>query len=593
MFDLLRNLRYSFRQLNKNRAFAVTAVLSLAFGIGGTVAVFSLTDAVLLRPLQFKNEARLVEVFENRPRQGLINDTPAPANYYDWKTRNHVFSDVAAASGALFAITGNGRPEQLEGTQITANLLSVLGVEPLLGRNFRPDEDRPGAKRVALISAGLWRRRFGSDPQVIGKNIRLNGVPHTIVGVMPFGFTFHETSQVWIPLALSPAKLLDRDNHFLLVYGLLRPAVTLEQARSEMLALSKQLEKQYPASNTGLFTSIVPLRESLVGKVRSAILVLAVGVTAILLITCANIAGLMIARSTGRERELAVKTALGASRSRLLGEHLLESAVLSFLGAGLGFVFAVASVPLLEKLVPLSLASWAHPEMNGHVLTFALATCCLVAIAFALASNRFVAAHPSTLAQGRRSVSGEKRLVRSGLVAGQIALATVVLVATGLLGQTFWNLAHTDRGFSPEHVLTMRTELPVSDNTPYRSFDARASFYTRVVERVERIPGVISAGYTTFLPLTNGGGSSTILIEGALPLPVGEVNDVLMRVVTPDYFRSLGVRLVSGRVFSAADNRSESPVAVINETMARKYWAPKIPLAGVFVSMIRIPLWLP
>ncbi len=583
MTTLVQNIRHSFRQLLKTPSFSLTAIVSLALGIGGTVAVFSLIDAILLRPLQFTNEAHLVQVSESRPSFSSTDDPVAPPNYVDWKNRNHVFTDMGAARGTIFALTGNGRPEQVEGTAITANLLPLLGVKPLLGRNFRPEEDQPGARPVALISASLWQSRFGADSHITEKTIRLDGVSYAVAGVMPFGFTFHQSSKVWVPLALSPAQLRDRGNHFLLVYGLLNPNVTLEQARQELLALSKQLQHEYPESNIGVITSLVPLREQLVGKVRPAILVLAVGVLTILITTCANIAGLMIARSTTRQRELAIKSALGASRFALFYEHLLESMVLSICGAVAGILLATGLVPFLGTLVPRSLAAWAQPEIDGRALTFALLVCLLAATGFALASHRFLASHAGTvLRNGRATVSGDKRLLRSLLVAAQMALATVILIATSLLGQTFWKLAHTDLGFTPEHVLTMRTELPVSNLTPYRSFAARTSFYKRVLDGVAQIPGVLSAGYTTFLPLTNSGGEMGILQEGAAPLQPGQWNDVHIRIVTPDYFRSVGIRLVSGRFLTPHDNGGQAPAAVINQSAARKYWGRLNPIGRRF-----------
>lgn len=583
MYRLLQNLRYSLRQLAKHPSFTVAAVLSLAFGIGGTVAVFSLTDAVLLRPLQFGNESRLVQVWEERPGFSSTDDPAAAANFADWKSRNHVFSDMAAADNTIFSITGDGRPEQVEATQISANLLPVLGVKPLLGRNFRPEEDRPGARRVALISASLWQSRYGSDSHITGRTIRLDGVPYTIAGVMPFGFTFWESSQVWVPLALSPAQLRDRDNHFLLVFGLLRPNVTLDAARRDLLAIAKQLQREYPASNTGVITSPIFLREQLVGKTRPAVIVLAVGVLAILLTTCANIAGLLIARSTTRERELAIKAALGASGFNLFYEHMLESMVLAVCGGIAGVFLATASMPLLQRLVPLNLATWAHPEVDNRALVFALITCLLAAMAFAIASHRFIISDSgSALHYGRSTISADKRRARSILVGAQIAFATVILIATGLLGQTFYKLAHTDLGFNPGHVLTARTELPGSDVSPYRSFKARDNFYRQVIERVERLPGVVSAGYTTFLPLTNGGGAMGFQAEGTPRPAPGQWNDAAVRVVTPGYFRTLGVRLESGRFLSEQDNNSEPPAAIISQTTARKYWHDQNPIGRRF-----------
>lgn len=583
MSNLSRNLRLSFRQLLKAPSFSIAVILSLAFGIGGTVAIFSLTDAILLRPLQFGNESRVVQIWERRPGFSIANDPVAPANFVDWRSRNRLFEEIGAAANTILSITGDGRPEQVEASQITANLLPVLGVKPLLGRNFKPDEDHPGGNHVALISASLWQTRYGSDPRIIGRTVRLDGVPHSVVGVMPFGFTFYQRSQVWVPLALSPAFQVDRDDHFLLVFGLLRSNTNMQAAGRELATISKQLQQDYPRANTGVTASAVPLREQFVGKTRPAIIVLAVGVLAILLTTCANTAGLMIARGTTRERELAIKLALGASRLALFHEYFWECILLSLLGAGVGVIVATACVPLLTKLVPISLAAWAHPQIDGRALACALVTCVLAAVAFALASQRFVMPDSGAAVRyGRANISVDKRLVRSILVGSQIAFATVILISTSLLGQTFYRLAHTDLGFNPQNVLTMRTELPRSDISPYHAFAARDSFYRRVLAAVEHLPGVVSAGYTTYLPLTNSGGGMGIIQEGVAPPAPGQWNDAMVRVVSPGYFNAIGLRLVSGRFLSEHDGISQTPAAVVSETMARKYWPGVNPVGRRF-----------
>jgi putative ABC transport system permease protein len=568
----LRDIRHGMHRLLKAPGFTITVLLTLGIGIGATIAVYSLADAVLLRPLQFTNETRLVAVFEERPALGLTQDTPAPANYFDWKRRNHVFSDMAAADGDIFTITGNGRPEEVDGTRMTANLLPLLGVGPMLGRNFTMDEDRPG-NRVVLISAGMWRQRFGSDPQIAGRTIHLNGQPYRIIGVMPFGFTFPERSSIWIPLALSQKEQMERDSHYLRVYGLLRAGVSVETARREMVGIASQLEQEYLATNNGLSTSIIPLREQLLGRSRVAIFVLAFGVAILLLITCANVVGLMVARAANRQRETAVRVALGARRADLLFQGLCEAALLSLGGGALGVLVALTSMPVLRYFVPETIAAWAQPEMNWKVLLFAIVVCVIVSVVSGFAGQNVAAEQPlDALRQGGRGVTDGRQGTRSALVVGEIALTAIVLTSTGLLGGAFWKLAHTDLGFNPDSVLTVRTDLPVSPQTPYRESSARVSFYTRVLERVEQIPGVKAAGYITFLPFTNSGGSSTVLIRGAAPLPVGKVNDVRIRVVTPDYFHALGIPLTEGRAFTDADGNDAAPEAIINQQTAREYW---------------------
>ncbi|HEX4022753.1 MAG TPA: ABC transporter permease [Acidobacteriaceae bacterium] len=571
---ILRDFRYGFRRLRRAPGFTVTALLTLGLGIGASIAVYSLVDAVLLRPLQFGNGKRLVEIFAEVPQIGMTKGTPAPANYFDWKRRNHVFADMAAAVGDIYTITGNGRPLEIEGTQITANLLPVLGVQPILGRNFTKEEDQPG-NAVALISAGLWQQRYGSNPHILGKTIPLDGVPYRIIGVMPFGFTFTEHSDVWVPLALSAAAQLDRNHHYLTVYGLLRPGVTIPAAQKDMTDISSQLADEYPASNRGLMSSVVPLRDQLLGKSRMAIFVLACGVGILLLITCANVAGLMIARAANRQRESAIRVALGASRRELWRQGLAESLLLAVSGSILGIAFALLSMPIMRHFVPETMASWAHPEINWTVLSFTALVGAVTAIAFSLFGRGSAAARPQeALRNGDRGATDTRQRLRSVLVIGEIALTTIVLTSTGLLAGAFWKLAHTYVGFNSDSVLTMRTQLPVSAQTRYRDFSARVSFYQRVLYKVEHLPGVQAAGYTTFLPFTNPGGAGLILVKGAAPLPAGQqnLNYIAEREITPHYFDALSIPLLNGRVFSEADAGNTIPLAVISEKMAKQYW---------------------
>ncbi|MGA7524537.1 MAG: ABC transporter permease [Acidobacteriaceae bacterium] len=397
--NLWLDIRHALRQLKRSPGFTATVIVTLGLGIGANIAIYSLVDAVLLRPLQFGNENRLVQIFEERPALGLTKDTPAPANYFDWKRRNHVFSDMAAAKGDIFTITGNGRPEEVDGAPITSNLLSVLGVQLLLGRSFTADEDKPG-RAVVLISAGIWQQRYDSDPNIVGRTIHLNGVAYRILGVMPFGFTFPDRSALWVPLALTTAEQGERDSHYLQVFGLLRPGVTLQSARQEMTDISHQLEHEYPATNRGLSASIVPLREQLLGGSRLAIFVLASGVVIILLITFANVAGLMIARAANRQREVAVRVALGASRLRLLRQGLAESMVLSIGGSILGVAFALGSMPVIRHFVPETIAAWAHPEMNWTVMLFTVLLCVTAALAFGFFGHSAAAVRPQEALTG-------------------------------------------------------------------------------------------------------------------------------------------------------------------------------------------------
>ncbi|MGA7155423.1 MAG: ABC transporter permease [Acidobacteriaceae bacterium] len=568
----IRDARYGLRSLCKSPGFTIAVLLTLGLGIGASIAVYSLADAVLLRPLQFKNEKRLVDVFEDRPALGLINDTPAPANYFDWKRRNHVFSEMAAADGDIFTITGNGRPQEVDGSRITSNMLPLLGIEPTLGRNFIADEDKPGNK-VTLISAALWEQRYGSDPHVVGRTIHLNGVAYRIVGVMPFGFSFPQRSSLWIPLALTTSDQLARDDHYLLVYGLLRPGITIQAARQEMADISTQLEHEYPATNRGLTTSVLSLREQLLGRSRLAIFVLAFGVAILLLITCVSIAGLLASRAASRQHEMAVRVALGARRLQLLRQTLAEGSLLVLGGSVFGVAFALATMPLMRHFVPQTLALWARPQLNWAAALFTVMVGSVTALAFGLLGQRPIPKGPiEALREGSRGSTDSRQKLRSILVTIEIALTTVVLTSTGILGGALWKLVHTELGFNPDSVLTVRTQLPISAQTPYHDFSARVSFYKRVLASVEHLPGVTSAGYTTFLPFTNPGGSSSVLIYGAPALPTGKENDIKMRVVTPEYFHALEMPLVKGRFFTEADGNNPMPMAVINQKMAQQYW---------------------
>ena len=362
---------------------------------------------------------------------------------------------------------------------------------------------------------------------------------------MPFGFTFPERSDLWVPLALTSADQLERDNHLLRVYGLLRTGITMQAASQDMTDISLQLEHEYPATNRGLGTSIISLREQLLGGTRLAIFVLASGVAIILLITCANVVGLMIARAANHQREAAVRVALGASRLELSRQAFAESLVLSLGGSILGVLFSLASMPVMRHFVPRTIEGWAHPEMSWTVLLFTVLVGATATLVFGLFGQSAAAARPQEeLSQTSRGSTDTRQRLRSALVTGEIALTTIILTSSALLGGALWKLAHTDLGFNPDSVLTLRTDLPVSEQTPYREFAARVSFYKRVLERVQHLPGVKSAGYTTFLPFTNPGGTSTVLIKGEPPLPVGRVNDVNLRVVTTNYFHTLEIPLL-------------------------------------------------
>ena len=580
---LFQDVRFSLRLLGRSPGFVVFAVLALALGLGANAAIFSVINAVLLQPLPFRDAGRLVEVWEDS-RTRFQLDTPAPANYADWKRRNHVFEDMAALKGDLYALTGQGRPEQIEGSPVTANLFPMLGVSPIVGRNFSVQEDQPGGGKVVLISYGLWQRRFGGDAAIVGRGILLNGETYQVVGVMPRGITFPERSQIWVPLALSPHDLAERDSHVLRVFARLKRGVTLTQAQREMSVLAAQLAREYPKSNTNLGATVVDLRAQLVGNLKPALWVVAAAVGCVLVIACANLAGLLLARGARRERELAVRTALGAGRFRLVRQILTESLLLGIAGGVMGVALAVWTVPFLRRLVPTALATWSDPRIDVPALMFVFLLSILASLLFGALPAMMLSRGDlaSALQQGGRAAIGSGSRLRGVLIIAEVALATVLLVGAGLLTKTLWDLSHVPLGFEPKGVLTLRTALPQSPDSAYRDFSARSDFYRRVLERTKAIPGVISAGYTTFLPLTNRGGTDGFIVEGAPPPPAGKQNDANDRVVSPEYLQTVGVRLLAGRFFDDSDGPDTRPVAIVNEAMTRQYWPGQDPLGHRF-----------
>jgi predicted permease len=584
MEQLAQDIRFSSRMLRKSPGFVLFAVMALALGLGANAAIFSVIDAVLLRPLPFRSADRLVGLWEDASHMGFPLAPLAPANFVDWKRRNHVFEEMAALRGDLYALTGNGTPEQLEGSPVTANLFPLLGVSPILGRNFSAEEDRPGGARVVLISYGLWQRRFGGDVSIVGREIWLSNQKYQVIGVMPRGITFPEKSQIWLPLALGPRQWALRDDHYLRVFARLKPGVTLTQAQREMAGLAAQLAQEYPKTNTNLGAVVVSLGAQLVGNLKLALWAVAAGVGCVLLIACANLTGLLLARAAGREREFAVRAALGAGRARLIRQTLIESLLLAGLGAAAAIVIAMFTLPFLRHLVPVALAAWSEPRIDLSLFGFLFFISALSAVLFgtlpALVLSR--GGLSTSLQQGGRAATGGNTRMRKLLIVSEVALAVVLLVGAGLLTRTLWTLAHVPLGFRPEGVMTLRTSLPGSSDSPYGSFLARSQFYKGVLDRVTAVPGVISAGYTTFLPLTNAGGSSPFVVEGAPPPPPGQSNDANHRVISADYLQTIGVRLRAGRFFRDSDGPDAPPVAIINESMARQYWPGQNPLGRRF-----------
>ncbi len=564
--EMFQDLRFGVRMLRTHKGFTAVAVLTLALGIGANTAIFSLIDAVLLRPMIYDRAEQLVMIWEN------ANAGPAAGNYSDWKTQNQVFQEMAALAQRRFHLTGGGEPEQLMAYGVTANFLPLLGVKPALGRNFLPEEDQPGAAKVALLSYSFWQNSFGGESSLLGRDIALDGEKHTVIGVLPPGFQFGERYiRVWTPLGLSARELTRRDGLSLRVVARLKPGVTLNEADSDIKAITKRIAQQYPDDAAGLSSEVVSLREEFTGKAQRPLLLLALAVAFVLLIACANLSSLLLARAAARQREIAIRAALGAGRLRLLRQLLTESLLLAGGGGLLGALLAVGSFEFLQRLVPEELTLQINPQLNGRVLLATLLAALVAGLLFGLApawqASR-VNLNQALKQGGAQSGFGGPRRLRDALVIGEVALALVLLIGAGLLIQTLYHMHSQYAALRPESLLTARTALP---DYKYKEQSQRTAFYTQVLARVRALPGVVSAGYTTSAPLEWKGGASNLTLEGKQATPDSNRN-ANHRQVTEDYLQTLGVPLRSGRYFNALDHEGTQRVAIVNETMARKYW---------------------
>jgi putative ABC transport system permease protein len=587
MTDFGQDFRFGARLLAKSPGFTTVAVLSLALGIGANSAIFSLVDAVLLRPLNFPEPDRLCIIWEDYSRIGFPRNTPAPANYADWKSQNHTFETIAAMSWGSFSLTGDGTPEKVQANLVTADFLPMLGVKPLHGRFFLADEDRPGSNDVVIISYGLWQRRYGGDPGLLGRDILLDDHKTTIVGIMPMGFQFLEDNgaatvgiDLWKPIAFTPENLSNnRGSHYLTLAGRLRPGITIAQAQADIETITSRIAADHPDHARDLRANVFSLRDQLTGDVRPALLVLLAAVALVLLIACVNLANLELSRSANRAREIAVRSALGASRWRLARQMLTESLLLAAMGGFAGLLLARMSFVFLRQLVPPSMALSTGLKLNYQVLVFTLLVSTLAGVLFGLAPARRAGRIDlnDAIKAGGRSVSNAGRSLRRLLVVSEVSLALLLLIGAGLLIQTFLRLRGLDLGIRPDNVLAVRTTLPRSK---YARLPARAAFYTDVLERVQHLPAVISAGYTTAVPLTWKGGTNSFTVEGHSEQVFDR--DAIFRQISPDYFRTMGTSLIRGRFFDAHDGPDSLPVAIINQTMALTGWDGDDPLGKRF-----------
>lgn len=565
METIIKDIRYGIRGLSKRPGFTTVAVLTLALGIGANSAIFSVLNAVLLRPLPYADPDRIVRIDETEGKGGM---GVSPPNLLDFQQQNQTFESIAGYSGGSFILTGAGEPLRVQSCAISAELFSVLGVKPLIGRNFSAQDERSGQDSVALISYGLWQRRFGGDHALLQKQITLDGLNYRVAGVMPNGFEFpiqSERVEVWTPLEQPEDLAQLRGAHYLDVVGRIKRDVSLTQAHADVEAIASRIAQQYPKEVSGK-TTVVPLKEDLVGQAQPYLLMLAGAALLVLLIAIANVASLTLARAAERQKEIALRTALGASKSRVVRQLLTESLILSFVGGLAGVTLAGWCTGFLVAIAPGDLPRLQSAHVDGRVLLFALATSVISGILLGLipawrSSNSDLQIH---LKEGEtRSASAPRQALRKALVVSEVTLALVLLCGAGLLIRTLWKLNSVNPGFDPDKVLVAELVLP---KTKYRDARQQTLFFQQLIDRIKTSPGIESVGGTSNLPLS---GTNMVFLASV----EGQSNSSLpasFRAVSHDYFRTMRIPLLKGRWFDEHDTAESQPVVVINETMARQ-----------------------
>src|SRR5438105_2161744 len=586
---LAHDLRYAIRTLRRSPGFTVIAVLTMAIGIGANTAIFSIVDAVLLRPLPFPRAEELVLATQSNRHTKQLLGTGSPANFLDWRVRNHAFTGMAAFEGISLVLSDGEHPERLDGAMVNVNFFDVLEVAPAIGRSFAEAGERPGAPRAAILSDGSWRRRFAGRSDVIGRTVHFNGEATTIIGVMPPEVAYPERAEVWVPPhwrvpddpLLGPAQdpSTERTHSYFFVVGRLKPGVSMAAAQADMDAVALGLERDFPNDNQNAGVNLVSLRSDLVADVRPMVMLLFAAVGLVLMIATANVSGLLVARASARHQEIALRMALGATRGRILVQLLTERVLLASLGGAFGVLLAMWLVGPLVALSPSSLTIAGDIRIDVPVLLFALVVSMAAGVLFGLAPARQLSrvdVHDD-LKQSARSGSayGQRRL-RAGLVASEIALSLVLLIAAGLTIRSFIRLQEVPVGFDPDHVVTVTLNPPAPRYPTPRD---RADFYERTLDALGTLPGVEVAGATSRLPLLPGNSRRGLNIPG---VPSNEPTDANYRTATPSYFRAMGIPLIRGRVFTDADREDRPLVAVMSASLAQRFWANQDPIGKQF-----------
>ena len=579
METLFKDLRYGVRSLLKQPAFTLVAVITLALGIGGNSAMFSVVNAVLLRPLQYPESDRIVVLEGINPSKGITQSNMSIPDFADWQSQNQLFEHIAGFIAGGLLLNNGDETERVHGTAVTADFFSLFRTPSLHGRTLQADDAQPGREPVAVLSYGLWQRRFGGDRNAVGSKVMVGAKSTTIVGVMSPGFDYPAQSEIWAPLPLDPAKEA-RDNRFISVIGRLKSGATVSQAQVQMDTINQRLAQSYNETNSGWGIRVTKLQERLVGDVRLSLLVLLGAVAFVLLIACANIANLLLARSTARRKEIAVRTALGASRLRILRQLLTESLLLSLLGGALGLVFSVWLIRLLIAISPPNTPRFDEIRPDARVFIFTITLTVVTGLVFGLAPALQASRSDLTegLKEGLRGNAGGARSnrLRGLLMVAEIAMSFILLVGAGLLIKSFLHLREVRPGFKTDKLLTMRVSVPPGK---YRENEARIQFFQQAINRIQSLPGVQSAGMVLSLPL--GGDTFNVwrgYIREGRPATPEESDNAAYLATTPDYFRTLQVPLSAGRAFTDRDTDNTAKVVIVNETMARRLWPGQSPI---------------
>jgi putative ABC transport system permease protein len=600
MDSLIQDLRYAMRMLAKAPGFATVAVLTLALGIGANTAVFSIVNAVLLRPLPYTQPNQLVKIWGQYTKDGIPQNWISEPELWDMRDSLGSFSSIAAfATGGGLNFTREGsEPLRVTASSASASLFPTLGVTPAIGRFFSAEEDLPAGQKVVVLDYGFWKTQMAADRSIVGRPIQLNGAPYIVVGVLPQGFAFGGDTNLWIPLALDRAKPANRGSHYLEVLARLKPGVSMAQATSELNAFVDHMSAQYPrnySANKGFAMFLRPLQEELVGNVRLGIVVVFAAVGFVLLLACINLANLLLARGSSRSREIAVRAALGAGRLRLIRQMITESVVIALIGGVCGMLLAAWGTDVLRRAAAATLPNVQPIAVDANVLLFAIAVSVVTGILFGLApalqmSSPHLYETLKDAARGSSAAGGHK--LRNGLVVAEISIALVLLIAAGLMVRSLQHLLRVDPGFAAEHLLTARISLPA---TSYKDAAATTTFYRNVLDRVATQPGVKSAGMTSLLPMTgrNSSGSTFVdqtSVQGLLVLDLFQKPyiEADTRGVTPGYFEAMNIPLRKGRLLTAADDASAPPVAVVDEEFARRFWPDRDPV-GQRVANSTVP----